>query len=231
MFDRSLFVLTLLALGCTESVESEDVRTTGIYPVISVVADGRGSSTVTVRLKVGGSNSNTYLDLIGDDRLEASVGDTTKRLDKRSDHTYRATFPVDQEGTEFVVAFTRGDADESAPVSSVNLPAPFELELGATSASRADDALEVAWVPPASGTIAWEYEGGCVKGDNGTTPDDGTYALAAGRLETFESDKNESCTVDLKLTRAREGTLDSAFTEGGTIEASQVRSASFTSMP
>lgn len=231
MLPKSPLLLALLVFGCTESVESEDVRTTGIYPVISVVADGRGSSTVEVRLKVGGRNSNTYLDLVGDDRLEASVGDTTKRLDGRSDQTYRASFPVDAEDTEFEIAFRRGEEDENAPSSTVTLPAPFELEVGASVASRTDDAVEFSWAPLATGGMAWEYEGGCVIRDDGTTPDDGEHTLAAGQIETFESDKMVSCPVDLTLVRSRKGSLDAAFTEGGEITAEQVRTVSFTSTP
>ena len=36
--------LVAMAFGCSESVESTDVKTTGIYPVITVTADGSGSS-------------------------------------------------------------------------------------------------------------------------------------------------------------------------------------------
>jgi hypothetical protein len=46
-------------------VESTDIRTTGVYPVIDVTAEGSGTSRVLVKLKVGGINSNTYLDLTG----------------------------------------------------------------------------------------------------------------------------------------------------------------------
>ncbi len=57
MFDRRFAFLpaALLALACTESVESTDIRTTGIYPEIEVVATGNGSSKV-VALKTGGAN-------------------------------------------------------------------------------------------------------------------------------------------------------------------------------
>ena len=69
-----ILCLGSLALACSdESVESEDIRTTGIYPEIQVTATGNGSSLVRVRLKVGGSDSNTYLNLTGDDTLSASA--------------------------------------------------------------------------------------------------------------------------------------------------------------
>jgi hypothetical protein len=223
--------LALAAVGCTETVESSDIRTSGIYPEITVEANGSGSSTVTVRLKVGGDDSNTFLELTGDDTLEATVGDDTKTLDETGSYTYRASFPVDAEGTEFVIGFIRGDADDSAPASVVSLPAPFDLSLGATEASRADDDLEFTWDPPGSGNVTWDIEGDCIKHDDGSTPDDGTNTLEAGSIETFDSDKEETCTVDLQVRRQRSGDIDGAFTEGGSIVARHVRTESFTSAP
>lgn len=221
----------ILALACTESVESTDVRTTGIYPVIEVVATGNGNSKVTVELKVGGDDSNTFLDLTGDDKLEATADGETKTLDQSGD-SYSASFAVDAEGTEFTIAFLRGEDDESAPESTVVMPAPFELTLGASEASRADDALEYTWEPAGDGDMDWQLDGDCVKPDlDGSTPDDGANELAAGEIETFDSDKDKSCTVELELARAQGGDIDPAFTEGGRIVAKHVRSDSFTSNP
>lgn len=229
-FRTALLPLALLSFACSESVESEDVRTSGIYPEIEVRATGNGSSRVEVRLKVGGSNSNTTLRLTGQDRLEATVEGETKRLDGDGD-TYRATFPVDTEGTEFTIAFNRGEADDGAPASVVSLPAPFDLSLAETEASRADTDLDYTWDPAANGNMGWELKGNCIQSDDGTTPDDGVATIAAGSIETFDSDEDESCTVDLTLTRKRNGSIDGAFTEGGRIVALQVRRDSFTSTP
>jgi hypothetical protein len=226
----ALLPLALLSFACSESVESEDVRTSGIYPEIEVRATGNGSSRVEVRLKVGGSNSNTTLDLTGADRLEATVDGETKRLDGDGD-TYRATFPVDAEGTEFTISFIRGEADDGAPASVVSLPAPFDLSLAETEASRADTDLDYTWEPAANGNMDWDLDGDCIKSNDGSTPDDGEATIAAGSIETFDSDKDESCTVDLTLTRKRNGSIDGAFTEGGRIVALQVRRDSFTSNP
>ncbi len=227
----ALLPAALMALACTESVESTDIKTTGIYPEIAVVATGNGSSKVTVYLKVGGNDSNTFLDLKGEDTLEATADGATKTLDQSGDG-YSASFPVDAEGTEFTIAFLRGKGDDSAPASIVAMPAPFDMALGATEASRADDTLDYTWEPPAdSGDMDWRLNGDCVKLDSGSTPDDGMNTLAAGDIETFDSDKAKTCTVDLELTRAQGGTIDSAFTEGGSIVARHVRSDSFTSAP
>jgi hypothetical protein len=228
----TIAVVSLFAFGCTESVESNDVRTSGVYPEIAVTATGNGNSQVRVRLKVGGSNSNTFLDMTGEDRLEATVGDDTKVLDETSKDTYTASFPTDEEGTEFTIAFLRGTSDDDAPASTVTMPAPFAMELGATTAARGMDDLDVTWDPPASGSsIAWKLSGECVKLDSGSTPDDGAYTIEAGSIETFEADMDKSCTVNFEMTRSKMGTVDPAFTEGGSIVARHVRSQGFTSTP
>ena len=43
-----------MTVGCRQEVESTDIRTSGVYPVVDVLAEGSGSSRVNVRLKVGG---------------------------------------------------------------------------------------------------------------------------------------------------------------------------------
>jgi hypothetical protein len=223
--------VSLLAFGCSESVESNDVRTSGVYPEIAVTATGNGSSTVRVRLKVGGDDSNTFLDLTGDDKLQATVGDDTKTLDGSGD-TYSATFPTDAEGTEFSIAFLRGEGDDDAPASTVTMPAPFDLTLGTTEAGRGADDVDVSWDPPVSGAqISWKLSGECIKLDSGSTPDDGHYTIEAGSIETFESDMEKSCTATFETTRSRNGSVDPAFTEGGSVVARHVRNQGFTSTP
>jgi hypothetical protein len=222
--------LAPLAFGCTQSVESTDVRTTGIYPEIEVTATGNGDALVEIRLKVGGKTSNTFLELTGKDTLEVTAGGKTKVPDRSGD-AYRVAFSVDEEDTEFEVAFLRGGEDDDAPSSVVSMPAPFDLTVDTTEASRADDAVDFVWDPPASGNIAWDIDGDCIKDADDKTPDDGAGSLAAGEIDTFASDEEETCTVDLTLTRSRSGSIDSAFTEGGSIVARHVRTDSFTSTP
>src|SRR5690349_19932740 len=151
--------VSLLAFGCTESVESNDVRTSGIYPEITVTATGSGSSQLNVRLKVGGSNSNTFLDLKGNDRLEAKADDGAPKPLDGSGNGYQTTFPTDAEGTVFSVAFLRGEGDDDAPASTVTMPAPFDMMLSTTEAGRGADDVDVAWDPPASGSMAWKLSG------------------------------------------------------------------------
>ena len=49
----------LATAGCKQEVESTDIRTTGVYPVIDVTAEGTGTSRVPLRLAVAGAVRNS----------------------------------------------------------------------------------------------------------------------------------------------------------------------------
>ena len=227
----ALLTLPLAALACTETVESSDIRTSGVYPEFRVVADGSGTSEASARLKVGGNDSNTFLDLQAGDRIEVSANGETRVLNSESDHRYSARFPFDAAGTQFSFAFIRSDQDESAPQSVVSLPEPFALEMATTEASRASGAVAFSWDPPGSGNIRWGVDGDCVWTEEGETPGDGDHSLGAEDVHAPASDEAESCTVQLTAQRGYSGSLDPAFTEGGENVAYQVRAHSFTSTP
>ena len=228
----SLLLSASLAAGCRQEVESTDIRTTGVYPVIDVTAEGSGTSRVLVKLKVGGPNSNTYLDLTGPDRLTATGGGATKELDSSGSVSYAATFATEAAGP-FVVSFIRGPEDDSAPNSTVDLPEPFILSLGSPSElSRATGDLVFTWTPgPAAGVIDSSLYGNCIDTIIETIPDDGTATISRDRIHARDGATNDDCTVTLTLARTDVGQVDPAFTEGGRVTASQIRSAAFTSTP
>lgn len=227
---KRLLILSLALVGCTEEVESTDVRTTGIYPEFTVIATGNGSSRVEARLKVGGNNSNTYLDLRGGDTLEVTVGDETKTLDESSGHKYIASFGVDEGGTEFIFSFLRDD-DDDAPMSVVQLPEPFEMEVTSAEVQRTVDDVEFSWTPEGDGDIGVNVDGTCLFFEVENTPDDGDHSVSPDKLDGPGEDDGEECTGTVELTRTRRGTIDSAFTEGGEIRAHQRRSDTFKSTP
>jgi hypothetical protein len=239
------FVVTvLLASACakTESVESEDIRTSGIYPEITILAEGNGKSTATVKLKVGGDDSNTTLELTGKDELTCTVGEDEKKLSQSGD-SYKATFGTDAGGTEFVVAFDRGDEDENAPDSHVTLPDPFSIEgvESTTEISRADDDLTVTWEDSeADDRHSWTLGGDCLFETDGGVDKDGTLTLSGDDFNATPSAESEDATDDEKqckatlcIERKRAGGLDPAFKseEGGEIRAIQKRCTSFVSVP
>ena len=79
--------------------------------------------------------------------------------------------------------------------------------------------------------VDWNTDGDCTIDERDDTADDGEASIPVGRIETFESDKDEECEVELEVIRSASGEIDPAFTEGGNIVARQVRTGSFTSTP
>ena len=217
-----------LAAGCKQEVESTDVRTSGVYPVVDVSADASGSTRVQVKLKVGGPAANTYLDLTGPDHLTATMDGVTRPLDSSGSVSYATTFQTNAPGP-VVISFMRGTADTSAPNTTVNMPEPFGLTLGATELSRATGSLAVTWTPTGPANIESSLVGACVDVIAETIPDDGTATISGDQLHAHNA--TDACTVTLTLARVQSGQVDPAFTEGGDVKARQVRSASFTSTP
>lgn len=224
----SLLLSTGLAAGCKQEVESTDIRTTGVYPVVDVTADGSGTTRVQVKLKVGGPASNTFLDLTGPDRLQATAGGLTKDMDSSGSVSYAATFSTDAAGP-IVIAFLRGPADTSAPNTTVNLPEPFAVTLPTRELSRAADDLTFTWAPAGTGNMDESLYGSCIDLISESIPDDGTATISRDRFHAEHA--GDTCTVTVSLGRSQAGQVDPAFTEGGSVKASQVRATSFTSAP
>src|SRR5262245_29824415 len=98
--------------GCKETVDSTDVRTSGIYAKYQAIANGE-TTQVTARLVVGGDESNTDMRLTDSDRLRGTVADETKTLtDGNNNQMYEALFAETAGGTEVRISFTRGGEDE-----------------------------------------------------------------------------------------------------------------------
>jgi hypothetical protein len=224
-----------------ETVDSEDIRTTGMWAHFDVLATGNAKATATGQLRVGG-DSGTLVVLTGQDKLVCSAADATKALAKDGDY-YKATFNGDAGDTEFVFAFNRGDEDEAAPSSVVKLPDPFTIT-GPAATEQVSRAASVTLTWETSTTkdpTTWKLDGACLFETKGTVPDDGTLTLAGSDYNTTPSadnaatdpnDDSENCTVTLCIEKKRRGTLDAAFTkEGGEIYAIQHRCTKFVSIP
>jgi hypothetical protein len=120
-------------------------------------------------------------------------------------------------------------ADTSAPNTTVNLPEPFGLTLGATEVSRATGSLAVTWTPTGPANIESSLVGACVDVIAETIPDDGTRAISGDQLHAHNATGRLHRHADPGARPERPGRP--AFTEGGDVKARQVRSASFTSTP
>jgi hypothetical protein len=238
--------LALLLFGC-ERVESTDVRTSGIYADLDVVARGDGDSTVSASLRVGGPRSNTYLELVEGDALTAHQGEDETEMDEHSfplgPVTYDARFEVDDENTPFRIEFAREAHDEveencrggGAPNSFATLPAPFALDgPGADQTfSRADADIEITWSPNGfRDAMTWTVSGSCIHTESGDiSGDPGRVSIERGRLRALDNRQAETCSMTVELVRTRAGAVDPAYGEGGSFSARQVRAISLRSAP
>ena len=238
LFIGSLFAgMPLLGAGCTESVDSENIRTPGISMAALVTASG-GSSRVHVLLQVGGDESNGRIELTANDELVATAGDEEKTMERVGKGEYEATFDTIEGGTEFGVQLLRGDDDTDAKDSGGTLPDPFMItsDLGDDPISRADD-VEITWDPSDSGDdMKLEAEDkagdGCITATEDFDPsgDSGSYVIEGGE-GNLGNDEEETCQITVDVIRQREGGRDKNLDEESTFFLRQVRSTVFDSAP
>jgi len=238
---KSLTFASLATLGaslaaCT-TVESDNILTSGMYADIAARASGDGTTRVSATLYLGNPINLDFIDLTGSDELDAIHDGQTKVMSETiilNVVSHAATFQADAEDDEFIVDFVR-DVDPGAPDSVVTLPAPFEIDPTATSASRADD-LTLTWSPASPDPMRWSASGNCIDTASGSIDTDtGGMAMTAGTLVKRTPAQGEvvpdSCQVTVTVSRSRLGDLDPHYGEGGTIVGEQTRSFSFTSTP
>jgi hypothetical protein len=211
--------LAFSSLACGERVDSTDVRTHGIYAAMRALAEGNGQTAVTADLRVGGSGSNTHLDLKGSDELVAwaATGQSQKMSKVKPDalaeyYIYKASLAI--EAGEIVVAFNRGLDDTSAPNSRVTLPDPFTIAglAPGQEVSRAQGVTMTWAASPAGGNMRWERSG-CLRGA-GTIPDAGSLTLDPASLALPIVDAGAPVTRPLDA-----GALDAATFDAGAPDA------------
>lgn len=236
---KAIRLLALLAAGaalagCSEDVDSDDVATDAIYASIFVSAPGDGTSSVSASLRVGGSNSNTFLDLTDYDALMAFVNDTSQGM-SQSGNGYSTSFPYEAEDTPYRVAFLRtpppdGEcAGVSAPNSTVTLPAPFSITSPVQDEviSRGT-AISLTWAGSGEAdAMSFTVDGTCIQSyADEIANDNGSFTIPADTIMVVGSD-NASCTATLSVSRSRDGDLDENYGEGGVITARQSRAVQF----
>jgi hypothetical protein len=223
-----------LAAGCA-STESTDVRTSGVY--VNYLAENSGSSTkVSAVLRVGEATSNTFLQLVSGEKVVVSSegqSQTLTEVNLLSAYSYVGTFTSAAENVEYVFNFDRAEDTDDAPNSRARIPSAFTLSAPtAPTISRASP-ITVAWAP--SGTtdkMTVEVSGDCINTRvYSVTADPGTFTINAGDVQPRVNGSSEACSAKVAVRRSRAGTLDPAFTSGGTITGVQLREASFRSDP
>lgn len=224
--------VALFGVGCTETVDSKNIRTAGIAALIDAESTDGTSTTVLAVLKTGGAQSNTYVNLSDGDRLVAEGGGTRKEMTNQSSGEYEAEFATAAADTEFRISLER-ENDDPAPNSVGKIPAPFNVAAIPTGDhSRAQD-LTITW--DNSGTsddMHIEANGSCIFIYSKDIPgDSGSFTITAGDLDSTNKDKPETCNVTLEITRSRNGTADPTYDSESWFHLRQVRTVKFTSAP
>jgi hypothetical protein len=229
----AVLVSSAALFGCSKEVTSSaNVKTAGIAALIDVTAESDSLSTVYAELRVGGSSSNTYVDLADGDVLKASAGDAFKEMLVEKDG-YAAEFETAAVDTRFSVTFERADGD-NATESSGTMPAPFQIgPTPATKPSRATEDITLTWSPvDTSASMVAELTGTCIFSETiDVVGDEGTLLIPKGSLQSTGGDMPSSCDITVTLKRSRKGQADPAFDDESWFRLHQVRTASFSSAP
>ncbi len=231
--------LLVLLTACDGTSDSEDVLTSGLHATINVTADANDQSEVSVKLRVGDSDSNTYLKLTSGDQLQATLNDSVAEdisIYSSGNSRYYGSFDstgAGQENASYRVSFIR-QSGTSAPDSVVIMP-PALTGLSAnppSSFSREHGLLTLSWNPILPNTqLPITFSGDCfynvTKMANSAT---GTYALNASILDS-NTTPEESCEVTITAESINTGSVDTAYGEGGVITATRTSSLSILSTP
>jgi hypothetical protein len=229
----ALGVLLLVGIaGCTlEEVDSDAIRTQGMYADVLAIAPGDGTTLVRVDLTVGGA-SGTKVHLVGEDALVAEAGDALEGLSRRARGRYEALLAGDAPGT-ISVRLERGPDDDTAG-GSAELPEPFAMQLATDDSVGINRSTPVVaqWDPGVDGgSIDWAVEGRCVWADSGTTPDDGELTLGPEHVRVRPTRTGDDCEVQLTLERGAQGDVDPQLEPGSRFRALQRRGVTFVSTP
>jgi len=234
-------VLPLLILSACESVDSDDIRTSGIYADFTITSTDQSTSKVRARLSVGGIFSNTNLELNNGDQLIISSGSTSGIMREDSEllggTEYKYTLPFAAESTEYIINFKRSTG-VSAPRSVVTMPAPVSFTLPANgTVFQRSDTININWTPVSNnmtsiGIRASTFncnvdssEAGGLSGfySYSSFTDSGMTSVRASSLFSAKALANDSliCDVTFDITRKMKGILDPAYGDGGSISALQ----------
>ncbi len=232
---RSLPVVAcLLAVTGCSTIQSSDLKTSGMQADFTVVSDGSTATEVRASLL---ANTTTYVDLAAGDKLRFFAGTREASSQVKTNIagiiTYSSTFSGVSAGQDFRVAFERAN-DKSAPSSTVTLPPAAEITdpPANVSTTRSSD-LTIRWNAGDGGDrIMIEADGSCIFSKKiEDLPNTGSYVLPAGSLESTGGNNPTSCTVNVEVSRVRRGTVDAAYGKGGTFNALQTRKVSISSAP
>lgn len=234
----SLFASLWFISGC-DKVDSEDIRTSGVYADFYISASTADQTRVRADLRTGSGLFADKIVLSPGDALTARIGGTTNTLSRNSVDNYETVFDINADGSDVYIAFDRVN-DTDAPDSWVTVPKSFNIDApGAGEVFVSGGSISIIWTPAvASGTIDITIYGSCTSTGEETIsfseyfdeiPDVGSYPIpvntvlyAHGRLQS-NFDPDFPCPATIRLERGSFGTIDPNFGQGGVISASQSR--------
>jgi hypothetical protein len=222
-------------VGCgVPPVQSDVIRTQGLFIDTQALATGDGSTLVRVNLSVAGANG-TRVDLGGEDSLIAEADGISAPLVQSGHGVYEDQLDGDAARPISVQLARAANADPGS--SSADLPPPFALQIDNVTRDGIDRStpLLVHWdsagdpnlVPP----IQWSVDGSCIWPASGSMPDDGATTLAVEHLQVRPTLRGAECEVELALDRENQGDVDPVFVPGSSFRATQHRAVTFTSIP
>jgi len=240
--------ITVLLIGIIAStlvacadVDSKDIRTSGIYAEISVRAQD-DTAHVFARLRTGRALDNDTVLLSPGDQLSASVSGRSIPLYETETEAYSGVLENVSGGSEIFVKFTRID-DVDAPNTRAILPEEFDISAPSPAETyNAGESITVVWSPgDPSNTVSVSYSLDCTVYDANGIPsgaaygrgysvaDSGTHTASINQILNVVGTQDNlvrgvSCPLEVAVKRINDGTLDNAFTKGGTISAIRERS-------
>ena len=152
-----------------------------------------------------------------------------READLGVEYRYDATFASAEPDQSYQIGLARS-ADIGAPDSYVTLPDPFTPSAPTTSSRSAP--LTITWTPGDSDQISINVTG-CASAQLGPLPDTGTATFPAGTIVADPSNppNNPTCDLAFAVSRTRNGTLDRAYGQGGSVVAIQRRTIMISSAP
>jgi len=237
--NRAVLIIGIIAsvLSACAEVESEDLRTSGIYAEMHVTAED-DSAFVQARLRTGRALDADSVLLSPGDQLSAAVSGVSIPLLKSDSGGYTGLLDNVAGGSEINIKFSRLDAVDASN-SRVTLPKAFELTAPALAETfKSGETITAAWSPndPAN-TVLVNYSIDCTASDNNGIPYGKEYSVADTGTHTASIDEilnvlgtqdklvsGISCPLEIKVERINYGTLDNAFTKGGSILATREQS-------
>jgi hypothetical protein len=214
------YMLFMLALASCAKVDSQQVKSGGVFAQFDVTGDSSGHAECQAVFQVGDANG-TYMALDGGDQVTCE-GKSMKKTELLGVITYTADVPYEV-GKSYEIVFSR--PDESPYKAVVSLPEPVSITWPRAGERVAGSrGVELKWALGA--TINYDMSVS-VSGSNSVAffsseyPDKGSRFLDPDSLKMPEGSSAENFTAAVK--RARAGSFPTGLAGGRSVGAQQAR--------